>query len=86
MFLLFQFCDTHLEVPLIRMNMNHLELTPESYNFLLRLLQKKIFWHIVHIYKITPRISRHLIAHQIHINKQENRQNTHSGEEWGLQN
>ena len=31
LFLLFRFCDTHLEVPLISMNMYHLELTPESY-------------------------------------------------------
>ena len=33
-FLLFQFCDTHLEVPLISMNMYHLELTPESYKLI----------------------------------------------------
>ena len=31
-FLLFQFCDPRLEVPLISMNMYHLEFTPESYN------------------------------------------------------
>ena len=31
-FLVFQFCDTYLEVPLISMNTYHLELTPESCN------------------------------------------------------
>ena len=31
-FLLFQFGDSYLEVPLTIMNMYHLELTPESYN------------------------------------------------------
>ena len=31
-FLLFQFCDTYLKVPLISMNTYHLELMPESYN------------------------------------------------------
>ena len=32
MILFFQFCDTFLEVPLIIINVYHLELTPESYN------------------------------------------------------
>ena len=30
-FLVFHFCDTHLEVSLISMNLYHLELMPESY-------------------------------------------------------
>ena len=33
-FLLFQFCDTYLEVSLISLNMYHLELMPESYNLI----------------------------------------------------
>ena len=32
--LLFQFCDTYLEVPLISKIMHHLELTPELYNLI----------------------------------------------------
>ena len=35
--LLFQFCDTYLEVPLISMNMYHLDLSPESNNMIILL-------------------------------------------------
>ena len=31
-FILFQFCDIHVEVPLISMNMYHPELTPETHD------------------------------------------------------
>ena len=44
MCLLFQFCDTYLEVPPINMNMYDLELKPESYNFIdfYRILYEKM--------------------------------------------
>ena len=41
--LMFQFCDTHLEVPLTSMNMFHLELTPESLNIRVLLFGDIIF-------------------------------------------
>ena len=40
---LFNFCDTHLEVPLISMDMYHLELTLESYKFPIKSLE----WYII---------------------------------------
>ena len=42
------FCDSYLEVPLISMNMYHLELTPESYNLkkVLAYLEKMFSSHI----------------------------------------
>ena len=39
-FLLFHFRDTHLEVPLISMNMDHLELRPESYKLSMENIDK----------------------------------------------